>query len=255
MLFFQKMASVYQKKNCAALTFALVVFGLMIACLTVPWFYWSSTFTMKAGVASVGSGTAPLTATTLNSTTIMYDLIGSRTSTQASGSIASFEVYKNLESSTNSNIFSTFKLSQAFVLIALILSFSLAVILAVFLLDPIRNKAIFALGMTLTRAILLVAGLLLVASVTIAFLGFLGISAAFKRDQSGCTEGPCRTFSGSVLSQYDSGAVTSTTAWGPQAGWYIALAATPISLLVIFLVAVNRFPLPIDSEASSGEAL
>jgi hypothetical protein len=175
--------------------------------------------------------------------------------TQSSGSIASFEVYKNLESSTNPNIFSTFKLSQAFVLIALILSFALAVTLAVFLLDPIRNKAIFALGMTLTRAILLVAGLLLVASVLIAFLGFLGISAAFKTDQNGCSEGPCRTFSGSVLSQYDSGAVVSATNWGPQAGWYIALASTPISLLVIFLIAVNRFPLPIDSEASSGEAL
>ena len=40
--------SVCQKKNCAALTFALVVFGLMIACLTVPRQIWSSTFTRKA---------------------------------------------------------------------------------------------------------------------------------------------------------------------------------------------------------------
>jgi ABC-type sugar transport system permease subunit len=245
------MASVYQKKNCAALTFALVVFGLMIACLTVPWFYWSNTFTQK----SIASGATNVGSTSLNSTTIMYDLIGTRTITQNSGSIATVETYKNLESSTNPSIFSTFKLSQAFVLIALILSFIVAVILAVFLLDPIRNKAIFALGMTLTRAILLVAGLLLVASVTIAFLGFLGISASFKKDQSGCSEGPCRSFAGTVNSQFDSGAVVSNTQWGPQAGWYIALASTPISLLVVFLVAINRFPLPIDSEASSGEAL
>ena len=42
------MASVYQKKNCAALTFALVVFGLMTACLTVPRHFRSSTFTQKA---------------------------------------------------------------------------------------------------------------------------------------------------------------------------------------------------------------
>ena len=249
------MASVYQKKNCAALTLALVVFGLMIACLTVPWFYWSNTFTLKSSNVQSGTGTTNIISTTLNSTTIMYDLIGTRTSTQASGSISSVESYKNLESSTNPSIFSTFKLSQAFVLIALILSFALAVILAVFLLDPIRNKAIFALGMTLTRAILLVAGLLLVASVTIAFLGFLGISASFKKDQSGCSEGPCRTFSGTVNSQFNAGSVTSNTQWGPQAGWYIALASTPISLLVIFLVAINRLPLPIDSEASSGEAL
>jgi hypothetical protein len=185
----------------------------------------------------------------------MYDLIGTRTTTQNSGSIASVESYKLLQSSVNPNIFSTFKLAQAFVLIALIFSFFLAVVLAVFLLDPIRNKAIFALGMTLTRAIMLVVGLLLVASVLIAFLGFLGISAAFKADQTGCTEGPCRAFAGSVNSQYDNGAVTSNTAWGPQAGWYIALASTPISLLVVALIAINRFPLPIDSEASSGEAL
>ena len=245
------MASVYQKKNCAALTFALVVFGLMIACLTVPWFFWSSTFTQK----SANAQTTNVVTTTLNSTSVMYDLIGTRTTTQNSGSIASVESYKVLESTTNPNIFATFKLSQAFVLIALILSFFLVVILAVFLLDPIRNKAIFALGMTLTRAIMLVVGLLLVASVLIAFMGFLGISAAFKADQTGCTEGPCRAFAGSVNSQYDNGAVTSNTAWGPQAGWYIALASTPISLLVVALIAINRFPLPIDSEASSGEAL
>ena len=38
--------------------------------------------------------------------------------------------------------------------------------------------------------------------------------------------------------------------------WWVqrvtAIAGIP---LVIFLIAVNRFPLPIDSEASSGEAL
>ena len=249
------MASVYQKKNCAALTFALVVFGLMIACLTVPWFHWSSTFNQKSSNSVAGTGATNVASTVLNSTVIMYDLIGTRTTTQKSGSIAAVESYKNLESSTNPSIFSTFKLSQAFVLIALILSFSLAVILAVFLLDPIRNKAIFALGMTLTRAILLVVGLLLVASVVIAFLGFLGISAAFKKDQSGCTEGPCRAFAGQVNSQFDNGAVTSNSIWGPQAGWYVALASAPIALLVVLLVAVNRFPLPIDSEASSGEAL
>jgi len=249
------MASVYQKKNCAALTFALVVFGLMIACLTVPWFFWSNTFTSKSANTISGSGTSNVATTTLNTTSVMYDLIGTRTTTQNSGSIASVESYKLLQSSVNPNIFSTFKLAQAFVLIALIFSFFLAVVLAVFLLDPIRNKAIFALGMTLTRAIILVVGLLLVASVLIAFLGFLGISAAFKADQTGCTEGPCRAFAGSVNSQFDNGAVTSNTAWGPQAGWYIALASTPISLLVVALIAINRFPLPIDSEASSGEAL
>jgi len=184
------MASVYQKKNCAALTFALVVFGLMIACLTVPWFFWTNTFTVKSSNAQTGSGTTNVVTSILNSTSVMYDLIGSRTTTQRSGSIASVETYKNLESSSNPNIFSTFKLSQAFVLIALILSFFLAVVLAVFLLDPIRNKAIFALGMTLTRAILLVVGLLLVASVVIAFLGFFGHQRLLQEGPSWMLRGP-----------------------------------------------------------------
>ena len=67
------MASVYQKKNCAALTLALVVFGLMIACLTVPWYFWTVTFTQKFGVGN----TAP-TNVLLNSSTAMYDLVGTR---------------------------------------------------------------------------------------------------------------------------------------------------------------------------------
>jgi len=35
----------------------------------------------------------------------------------------------------------------------------------------------------------------------------------------------------------------------------VGAESTPITLLITFLVAINRFPLPIDSEASSGEAL
>jgi hypothetical protein len=65
----------------------------------------------------------------------------------------------------------------------------------------------------------------------------LGISAAFKRDQSGCTEGPCRTFSGSVLSQYDSGAVTSTTATG--GGVFISDADIAAGKKAYILARVN----------------
>jgi hypothetical protein len=151
---------------------------------------------------------------------------------------------------------STFTVTKAFVLVALILSFSLAAVLAVCLLDPIRNKAIFTLGMTLTRAILLAVCLLLIASATISCLAFLAISNNFKKDQEiACTQGPCRAFSGAVSSHFDDGSVTLATAWGPQAGWYISLASIPVSILITFIVTVNRFPLPIDSEASTGEAL
>jgi hypothetical protein len=254
------MASVYQKKNYAALTLALVVLGLMIACITVPWYHWSGTFTRKFDSGSTATG-----STLLNSTVFVYDLIGVRdtrtenyiSADQSLARAGSREHYYTHDIKvSHTYVQSTFRVSKAFVLITLILSFVLAAILAVFSVELIRNKAIFLLGMTLTRAFLLVVCLLLIASATISCLGFLAISNNFKKDQQIiCTTGPCLSFAGAVKSHFDNGSVTLVTAWGPDAGWYISLAAIPISLLLTFIVAVNRFPLPIDSEASSGEAL
>jgi hypothetical protein len=86
-------------------------------------------------------------------------------------------------------------------------------------------------------------------------LAFLGISAAFKIDQPFCSEGPCRDFSSSVSSTFDDGQTKSVTKWGPDAGWYITLAAIPISVVMLYFISINKFPLPVIFEASSGEAL
>ena len=43
--------------------------------------------------------------------------------------------------------------------------------------------------------------------------------------------------------------------WVPQAGWYVVLSSIPVALVLLVVVFINKFPLPIDSEASSGEAL
>jgi len=250
------MASSYQKKSCAAVIFALVIFGLMIACLTTSWYFWSITWSQKTGSSS--STLNSVSTTVLNYTKITYGLDGYRTDTQVSGSTAVNSVYTQISRTATPNSFSIFKLSQAFVLIALILSFNIAALLVVFLMDPIRNKVIFALGMSVTRFILIVASLLVVASTAISFLGFLGITAGFKKDYDSCTEGPCRAFSSSTTSQFDASSTTPTTSvneWGPDAGWYIALSSVPISILLLAVVVINKFPLPIDSEASSGEAL
>jgi len=45
----------------------------------------------------------------------------------------------------------TVKLAQAFVLIGLILPFIVAVLLLIFVSDPIRNRVIFFFGMSLIR--------------------------------------------------------------------------------------------------------
>merc|ERR1712072_1427973 len=89
--------------------------------------------------------------------------------------------------------------------------------------DPIRNKVIFALGMTVTRVLLIVLVLLTLLSVIIAFLGFLGITEAFKEDQDVCNEGPCRKFVDSVRSEFTS--EVSLNEWGAGPAWYITLAS------------------------------
>jgi len=262
------MAAIYLKKNCVILTLALGVFGLMTACLTSPWFYLSGSFTLKLYNAPAASGVTSFITAVLNSTSVYYDLVGTRTSSRVSGSItnqmqtctrsqnnhsAYLESYEYLESASNPSIFSIFKLSQACVIIASISSLALSVKSVLFLLDTIRNKVIVTLGIPVTRSVQIVLGLLLVASVAISFLGFLGVSAAFEKDQTDCSDGHCRSFSGSATSHQNSGTVYWESSWGPGAGWYMALAATPLSLLVIYLEVTNHFPPHTDADVSSGE--
>jgi hypothetical protein len=251
------MVSAYKKKNLYTTFFSLTVLGLMIATLTVPWYVWDNTFSLRTVDQNVNpsSGMSGETTTVLNQTTVAYDLIGYRTSMWNSGTKSNIQAYKTHNPSTTPTVTSIFRVSTAFVLIALILSLTISVIQLIFLNFYVRNKLLYLLGMSSTRIALIAASLLVIVSTIIAFLAFLGISAAFKIDQPSCSEGPCRDFSTSVTSIFDNGPVKSVTRWGPDAGWYITLVSIPLSIFMLYFIIINAFPLPDVSGASSGEAL
>jgi magnesium-transporting ATPase (P-type) len=243
------MTSTYQKKSLCAIVLSLAVFGLSIAAVSTYWYFWFVTYSSRTTTSTVD---VPASSE-LNFTKVYYDLSGYRTDTKASSSTLKTSTFTEYSRTGTPDTFSIFKLAEAFTVIALILSFVTFVVLVVFLFDPIRNKVIFALGMTVTRLLLIFLVLLTLLSVVIAFLGFLGITEAFKQDQDVCNEGPCRKFIDSVRSEYTT--EVSLNEWGAGPAWYIVLAAIPVTLLLLIVVVVNKFPLPIDSEASSGEAL
>jgi hypothetical protein len=67
--------------------------------------------------------------------------------------------------------------------------------------------------------------------------------------------GPCRIFSGAVTSQFGEGTVSQYTNWGPEAGWYVTIASLILSVALCVSLATLRFPIPFDTDDSSGEAL
>jgi hypothetical protein len=196
-----------------------------------------------------------VTSTVLNQTIIVYDLIGFRTILLKSGSTAKLQTYKTHSLSDMPSVSTIFRVCTAFVLIALILSLVISVVQLIFLNEYVRNKVLYLVGMSNFRISMIAVSVLVVVSTTIALLALLGISSAFKIDQTVCSEGPCRDFSTSTSSVFDGGPVKSVTRWGPDAGWYITLASIPLAVIALYFVANNRFPLPMISMGSSGEAL
>jgi hypothetical protein len=252
------MVSPYKKQNIYTSLFSLAILGLMIATLATPWYVWDHTFSLRSADEALNQQSgmnAVVSVTSLNQTTIVYDLIGFRTSTMKSGSKAKMQGYKSHSLTEMPSVATIFRVCTAFVLIALILSLAVSVIQLIFLNEYIRNKLLFLVGMSNFRISLISVSVLIIVSTVIAMLALLGISAAFKIDQPFCSEGPCRDFSSSVSSVYDDGAVKSVTKWGPDAGWYITLASIPLSVIVLYCLAINKFPMPVIFEAASGEAL
>jgi len=259
------MSAAFSTRNCCAAVFAAAIVALMIAAAVAPWYKFEQNFDFKttSGAANSNSAAA-LTATTnqINSTKIYYDLNGFKTIVSVGGTIRS-STFQNYPL-TNS-IRDVTKTSQAFVLIALIGGFILLTLLFTFFFDRIRNKLIFAIGMTLTRVIAVLFAAIILLSVIIAFLVYIGVVKAFKDDSQNCVDGPCRSFvdntstdyvgTATVNGQTTSGTITASLNWGPIDGWYITLSTTLPAIILVLVVVVNKFPLPIDSEASSGEAL
>jgi hypothetical protein len=250
------MPAAFTSRNCCAIIFATAVVGLMIAAAVAPWYNYTQTFELKTAGTTGNSAASQLTSNTspINQTQIYYDLNGFKTTYSVSGSVRSstFQNYPLDDSLRNVT-----KTSQAFVLMALIAGFILLVLLFTFFFDRIRNKLIFAVGMTLTRLVAVAFCALITLSVIIAFLVYIGVVQAFKNDNANCVDGPCRSFVSSSSTDVvtTAGTVTQSLSWGPIEGWYITLCTTLPAILLTLIVVVNKFPLPIDSEASSGEAL
>jgi hypothetical protein len=256
------MVSSFEKRNYCALALALVVAGLTIAASLVSWYAQNDVYhrsTTSAADFSSNSPDSVISTTEFNYTKVVYDLSGYTITTKMSSGIvdSSFTAYAN-----NTDLKTLFDTSLVFVALSLVLSLLVAVIVIVFFFDSIRNKIIFTFGMTITRVFLVLLSLLLVACLIVGFLAFLGLPAAFENELGTCTEGPCRTFTDSIQTEGLTDTEGSTTyalirsqSWGPEAGWYLTLAAIPFALFLSIVMVINKLPLPIDSEASSGEAL
>lgn len=258
----------FTSRNCCAVILAAAIVALMIAAAVAPWYKLNTTVSIKvsSGSSTTTAGAA-LTATSVeqSATKVYFDLSGKKTTISGVCGVNTQSTYTNYDLTTN--IRNVVKTSQAFVLIALITGFIILTLLFTFFFDRIRNKLIFAAGMTVTRLIAVVLAGIIVVSVLIAFLVFIGIVKAFKDDSSSCVDGPCRKFVDTTSTTVTGAgttcagvAVTAATlvteqTWGPVEGWYITLGTTLPAILLLLLVVVNKFPLPIDSEASSGEAL
>jgi hypothetical protein len=238
----------------------------MIAGAVAPWYTFTITSTVKVP-ASATSTTALNALTTSDfvqsSIKLYFDVQGAKgvvSGVCGAGVKSSYTTY-----ALDSHVRNIVKTAMAFVGIALIAAILLSILLFIFFFDGVRNKIVFAIGMTITRLIAIFLSVLSLLGVIVAFLVFLGIVKAIK-DDGYCTDGPCSKFVGSndntaVGSGVDcsgnaiNGNLVSSQNWGPVEGWYIVLCTTLPAILLNLFVITNKFPLPIDSEASSGEAL
>jgi len=191
-------------------------------------------------------------------TTYTYELQGINTNVQKNSAITT-NSYAYYDSS--SRLFSIIKLCQATTLIALILAGLLSVVLFLNFFDGFRDKLIFSVGATVLRNTIVFLGLLMLAAIVVAFLALMGVSQAFSSDSPSCTSGPCQKFTDTESTNLGTTTISGVSnylsrdiSWGPDAGWYLVLACIPLSLLFVIIVALNKYPIPIDS-IGTGEAL
>jgi len=240
----------FKTLNIISLLLALSIFGITVAAACVTWY--SSTDSYHE-VSTVSLVYQSVPKKILNSTSYLYSLQGVTTKTVSKQQVEnnSFNFYVDASAR-----FSIVKLSQAFTLIALIVSALLAIVLTLNFFASFRDKLIFTLGATLLRNIVVVSGILIVISVVIAFLAWTGITQAFAADIPNCVSGPCLKFVDSETSVYASSTntITRDVSWGPASGWYLVFACIPVSIVFTIIVTLNKYPIPIDS-IGAGEAL
>jgi len=259
--------SAYMGKSlCAIFTGALII-GLLIAASTVDWYKNEEVFDFRIpSSADLPDGKDSL----INSTKTFYDLQGFKVETKGidlSFSLrtetlrTTFETYDE-----DSKVFEIMKVVQAFVLVSLLSTLVCTTILCAFLFERIRLKALYALKNN-TRLLVLIFAILAFIASLIAFLSFLGIQDAFDEDIDVCDEGPCKRLvdhieTSSKIPTPENADTTETEVtqfhtrdWRPVAGWYLTLATIPLALVLIVVILINQFPMPLNSDSSSGEAL
>jgi hypothetical protein len=245
----------YKKLNVLAVALFTVAFGLLVASAAVDWYRFEVVYSYSSSGSSVQVGSQ-----TLNYTKFFFDFEGQtkQVRDQSKRVTNTFTSYSDLGIT---NVEAVFSLSQAFVLLGLLVAGVLALLHVMYFFDGVRNKVLFWIGLTPLRVVLILLIVLVLVSEAIAFLGFLGITKAFDADNADCTIGPCQKFTDSVTTQLGtqvvdgaSTLVTQTTQWGPDAGWYVVLASLPVTLISLIVVVLNKFPIPVDS-MSTGEAL
>jgi len=240
----------FKTLNIISLLLALSIFGITVAAACITWYSSTDAFNQVQSTTLVSQTVAKKV---LNSTSYLYSLQGITTKTVSNNQVESNAFTFYVDGSAR---FSIVKLSQAFILIALIVSALLSIVLFMNFFARFRDKLIFSIGATLLRNIIVVSGLLIVISVVIAFLAWTGITQAFSSDIPNCVSGPCLKFVDAETSVTVTNGITITRdiAWGPQAGWYLALACIPVSIVFTIIVTLNKYPIPIDS-IGTGEAL
>jgi hypothetical protein len=248
----------FAQLNCLATLAALVIFAVCIASSIVDWYAFSEEF--KASSGSATSTTGGVTEVAINSTKINWSFEGVTRRTKPTGGVET-NTFAAHDSSTA--VWSTFKLMQAFILIALIVAGILTIFLVVCFACAIRNQLLFMLGMNVLRIALLAIATLILVSLVISFLGFLGITAAFNDDNANCQAGYCRRFQDSTKETLAPQTVAGLTGpqditvqrtYGPVEGWFLTLACIPVAIILTIIVVINKFPIPVDS-VTIGEAL
>jgi len=246
----------FAQLNCLATLAALVIFAVCIAASIVDWYAYSEEFKSSSNSASASTG--GLSETTFNSTNIHWSFEGVTRRIKPTNAV---ETNTFSEHDSSSAVWSTFKLMQAFILIALIVAGILTIFLVVCFACAIRNQLLFLLGMNVLRVALLAIAALILVSLIIAFLGFLGITNSFNDDIAGCQVGYCRRFQDSTKESLGAltvngvaSQVTVQRSFGPVEGWFLTLACIPVAIILTIIVVINKFPIPVDS-VTIGEAL
>jgi hypothetical protein len=189
----------------------------------------------------------------MNRTLVFWDLEYHTTTIElAKGSESRKLQYEPFAKST-----SIVKVAQGFDLIALFVNAALFIFLISGFSRAIRTKVGILLGARLMRAIPILLTLAILGCLLISAIGFVGINHALDLDGSdcGCVDSFARFHSTIVgyssvenpgTHTIESVKILREDDWGPQAGWFLTLLQVPFAFVLLYSVAFNKAPLPMD---------